>query len=190
MKNVSLFLNGLLIMAVGFLYYKAFSKKEEAQVPAVSRFAESSSIVYVNTDTLLKDYPYFQDMKKAFEQKQDSADRIISGKTKTLENEIKSYQGRAEGLTEEQRMAEEERLYKKQQDLVEYRKQLMNDLANEEEKLMDGLQKDLVNVLKEYNKSRNYEFILGFQKGSGILLASDSLDITKDVIRELNEEKK
>jgi Skp family chaperone for outer membrane proteins len=37
------------------------------------------------------------------------------------------------------------------------------------------------------NEEMNYKFILGYQRGSGILLANDSLDITKDVIRGIND---
>ena len=34
---------------------------------------------------------------------------------------------------------------------------------------------------------RNYEFILGYQKGGGILLANDSLDITQQILEGLNK---
>jgi outer membrane protein len=46
----------------------------------------------------------------------------------------------------------------------------------------------LSSYLKEYNKGKNYTFILGYQKGGGILFANDSLDITREVLDGLNKE--
>jgi outer membrane protein len=67
---------------------------------------------------------------------------------------------------------------------------MLDELSEEEEKIMNNIYKDLSEVLKEYNKSKGYHFILGYQKGSGILLANDSLNITDDIIRAVNSRKK
>ena len=42
---------------------------------------------------------------------------------------------------------------------------------------------------KQFNKDKNYAFILSYQRGSGVLLANDSLDITKPVLEGLNNKK-
>jgi outer membrane protein len=92
-------------------------------------------------------------------------------------------------MTEEQRQKEEERLYRKQQDFGKMRQALLDELGEEEDKIMNNIYKDLSEVLKEYNKTRRYHFILGYQKGSGILLANDSLDITREIIEAVNAKK-
>ncbi len=186
MKKSILIWNLLLTAGIIFLVIKLY-KQDKAPSPASSAAkTQESSVVYVNTDSLLENYPYFEDLKKQLEKKQDSIERIIEGKSKALESEIKSYQQRGASLSDSQRMTEEEKLYRKQQELVEFRKSLIDQLGNEEEKMMDSLHKNLSAALKEYNLNKNYHFIFGYQKGSGILLANDSLDITKEIISVLS----
>jgi len=42
--------------------------------------------------------------------------------------------------------------------------------------------------MKNYNKKTNYDFILGYSKGGGILFANEAYDITKQVLEELNKQ--
>lgn len=190
MKNLLILLNAIMLAAIVYLLFKVHKLSECEQscrqpAPAVS----ASGIVFLNTDSLLEAYPYYDALKKKLESRQDSLEKMISGRTKSIETSIKNYQDKAGNLTPEQRQAEEEKLYLKQQELVEYRKSLMESLSESENAMMDSLQHDLVKILKKFNKDKNYQFILGFQKGSGILLANDSLDITKEIISVINNSK-
>ena len=191
MKNFSLWLNAILLIAVIFLYYKIYSEKSTVQVSSASNISlPEASIVYVNSDSLLDNYPYFTEIKNVFGKTQDSIENILKTRGKLLENEIKSYQENGASLTDEQRQSMEESLSKKQQDFLRYKEELTDELARAEEKLNASLHTNLINVLKKFNKNKNYHFILGYQKGGGILLANDSLDITKQIIEELNTDHK
>lgn len=193
MNRIQIIINALLIAAVSFLTYQLYECKKDcknpADIPVIASSGASPAIVYLSTDSLLEQYPYYDQLKKDFEKKHDSLDKMMSGKMKVLENEIKAYQEKAPGMTDEQRQKEEERLYRKQQDFGKMRQELLDQLAEEEDKIMNNIYKDLSEVLKEYNKTRGYHFILGYQKGSGILLANDSLNITKEVIEAVNAKK-
>jgi Skp family chaperone for outer membrane proteins len=46
----------------------------------------------------------------------------------------------------------------------------------------------VTNFLKRYNRSYNFDYILGYANSGQILLASETLDITGDVVKELNKE--
>lgn len=188
MKNFSLILNIVLIVAVIFLYYKMYSNRshDEQLAPNMALLPEAS-IVYVNSDSLLDNYPYFTRLKNSLEKKQDSIENILKSKGKMLENEIKNYQETGAGMTEQQRQTNEESLGRKQQELMKYKENMMDELAMEESKLNDSLHHHLTKTLKKFNRDKNYQFILGFQKGSGILLANDSLNITNLVLEELNK---
>ena len=60
MKNLSLILNGILIIAVAFLYYDEFADSDnpEEAVNNNELSLENLSIAYVNSDTLLTNYNY------------------------------------------------------------------------------------------------------------------------------------
>ncbi|MBL7924585.1 MAG: OmpH family outer membrane protein [Bacteroidia bacterium] len=186
MKQVSLIINIILLFAVGFLYYKHYSQEEEVVIP-VSGQAAASRIVFVNSDSLMESYSLFKAMQDRMEKKRDSLDQLLTSRGNALEREIKDYQSKAEGMSAGERQLREESLMRKQQALMEDRDNLLDKLKNEEAALTDTLHADLMNYLKVFNKGHQYDFILGYSRGGGILLASDSLDVTKQVLRGLNK---
>ncbi len=187
MKNALLIYNAILTLAVGYLFYQVNQNKNSQPVAMPSSVGDNG-IVYVNTDSLLEQYNYYQAMKTGLEKKQDSIDAILKSQGAQLEREIENYQQTGAAMTEEQRAKEEERLGRKQQQYVDYRKNIIASLEDEQDQLQDSLHHHLVSYLKEMNKQSNFKFILGYQRGSGILLANDSLDITKAVIEGINKE--
>lgn len=188
MKNLSLILNVVLIAAVGFLYYKVYNQQPVSRPAVVAGTGmPADGIVYINSDTLLENYNYFKDLKSAFEAKQDSIDKMLEGRGKALEKDVMAYQEKAAGMSPQERMTTEEQLMGRQESLVSLRRKLLEDLGDEEDRINDSLHTNLHNYLKEYNKEKNYLFILGYQRGTGILLASDSLDVTKEVLEGLNK---
>ena len=46
----------------------------------------------------------------------------------------------------------------------------------------------VINFANRYNKTYNADYILGYTKGGGILVANEKYDITQDIITGLNEE--
>lgn len=195
MKNLSLFINAILVVAVGYLFTqvqslkKAELVKDSQPAKALPMPGGTVSLVYVNSDTLLEKYNYYQGIKKQLEKNQKQAETQIQNKAEQLQKEIEAYQQRGATMSESERMKEEERLGRKQEEAVNFRKQLLEKLSDEEESYQDSLHNKLISFLKEYNKTHNYKFILGYQKGSGILLADDSLDITSQVIEGINKVK-
>jgi outer membrane protein len=188
MKNFSFILNIILLVAVAVLYYLHFSKSQSTGSGlAIPSQTISSSIVFVNSDSLLDNYEFFKDIKTRMESKEDSIDNLIKAQASRLESEIVAYQKDAPGMTDQQRMVKEEELMKKQQALGDRRKELLNILEEEEGTLNDSLYAKLQLFLKDFNKDKNFSFILSYQRGGGILHANDSLNITNEVVKGLNE---
>ena len=193
MKQISIVLNIVLLIAVAYLYYLALGKAdspasvENVKVTSSEMNAEDNSIVFINSDSLLNNYDYFISMSKALEKKQDSIDALLQRRARQVESEIMEYQKAAAGMTQEQMMKTEEGLMQKQQDVIDLKDRMLDYLQAEERKMNDSVHHHLTSYLRSMNEEMNYKFILGYQRGSGILLANDSLDITTDVIRGINE---
>ena len=186
MKNISLLLNVVLLLAVAYLYYLHFNNSKPAS--SIQTFsADSGNIVYINSDTLLEEYNYFNKLRLELETKQDSIDAMLKSKGRSLESEVNSYQERAPMMSAGQRAEAEEKLMMKQQQIMDLKQSFLEELAQDEAEMNDSIHANLNRYLKEYNKTKNYKFILGYQRGGGILLANDSLDITKEVLEGLNK---
>lgn len=189
LKQASLILNIVLLLAVIFLFYKVSSLENSIPAP-VSTHAADAKVVFVNSDSLMDRYQLFNDLKDRMEKKSDSLDRLLSGRGAALEKEVRDYQERAAGMSASERELREESLMRKQQGLMEQRESLLEELKNEEAALTDSIHGDLMKYLREFNRGYGYDFILGYTRGGGILLASDSLDITKQVLEGLNKKSK
>lgn len=195
MRNFSLILNGILIIAVGILYYLHFrdcgaSAAATNGVPSSSdnMIGENNPIVFVNSDSLLEEYEYYKQKKDEFEASQARIKSELKTQGDKLQQEIETYQQQAGSMSETQRMQKEEQLTMKQQQLMSRKDELLNKLDEDQSKSSEELYSKLNDYFKRNNK--NYTYVLGFQKGGGILFANDSLNITREVVEGLNKEYK
>ncbi len=196
MKNLSLILNAVLLVAVAVLYYLHFSGKPgNATQPASAKTDASAKmqapltqIAYVNSDSLLLNYDYYKSTIKALNDKRKKLETDITGRARTLENEAVSYQQKGRDMTLEQAQLTEQNLYRKQQELMQYRDKISQQLAQEEQQKVEELYGNITNYLKDYTKDKPYRLVLGYSKGGGILFADNSLEITNEVLTGLNKE--
>ena len=193
MKQFSLLLNIILTIAVAYLYYLHFSSKEEAakeeikplSLPAASR--QSGGILFLNSDTLLDQYNYFTEKRNQLDVRQEKIRSELSAEKERLDASIQLYQQQAVGMTDQERQKKEEELMMKQQSLMDRREKLLSQLDEEQAKSTEELFNRLTAYLKTYISDKNVNFVLGYQKGGGILFANDSLDITQQVVDGLNK---
>ena len=73
MKNISLILNAVLLVAVAVLFYLHFSAGAPADVSAAG-ITGDVKIAYINSDSVLKQYDYL----KAEQEKFDAKGKVIS----------------------------------------------------------------------------------------------------------------
>jgi len=188
LKNPLIILNILLTLAVAYLFYLQFSthrNSDNSQV--VNLDSTKSSIVYVNSDSLLNQYDYYLDLKKEAEAKNKVLETEVTGREKAFQNEVMAYQKNAGTMSPEQRQGMEQRLGKKQQDIEEYKQGLSEKLSKEDSEVSEKLYGNISEYLTEYSKKNNHTYVLGFSKGGGILYATGKLDVTKDVVKGLNK---
>jgi outer membrane protein len=195
-KNLSLILNAVLLVAVGILYFLHFSsnKKVEASPQPISgqnqvkKNTTSEQIAYVNSDSLLLNYKYYKNTIKELDEKRKKLETEIGGRARSLENEAVSFQQKGRNMSLEQAQLTEQNLYRKQQELVQYRDRLSQQLAQEEQERTELLYNNIAQYLKEYTRDKPYKLVFGYSRGGGILFADNSLEITAEVLAGLNKE--
>jgi outer membrane protein len=195
MKNLSWILNVILLVAVGILYYLHFKSStpaapetETTEAPKTIILSPSNGIVFVNSDSLLDQYEFYKNKKREFEASQDRIKRDLKAEGDKLRDEFEQYQQQGGSMTDQQRAQKEEQLTLKQQQLMEKKDMMLSKLDDEQSKSSDQLYDNLHNFFKKYNKGKNFQYVLGVSKGGGVLYANDSLDITRQVLTELNKE--
>ncbi len=189
MKNLSLILNVVLLVAVVILYVLHFSGpgKVESRSSGSDTSAADLKVAYINSDSVLKYYDYLKVNRDQLEAKTKKMDQDLRNRTVGLQNEITAYQRNVSGMTLGQARAAEEDLGKKQQNLQMYQQSLQQQLMQEEAKLNKELYDRITGFLKEYGQEKGLQVVLKFDPTSDVLYGGESLDITQDVIKGLNE---
>lgn len=191
-NNTSLIWNIVLSLAVAVLFFLHFSSKSSSEPGAATDGAVVAGrrTVYVQVDSLLKNYDFFKDTRKELENKNFQLENELTTKGRSLQNEVAFFQQKAQTMTPEQARSTEAQLMKKQQDLMAYRDQSAQALGQEEAKKNEELYKNIRSYIDKYNKENGYEYVLGYSLGGGILFANPSLDVTQKIVDGLNKEYK
>jgi outer membrane protein len=189
MKNLSLILNLVLLVAVIILYALYFSgKKVESSSSSSDTSAVDVKIAYINSDSVLKHYEYLKVNSEQLESRSKTMDQDLRNRTEGLRNEINAYQRNVSSMTLGQARATEEDLGKKQQNLQLYQQSLQQQLMQEQARLNKELYDRITVFLKKYGQERGLQLVLKFDPTSDVLYGVAGLDITPEVIKRLNEE--
>lgn len=189
MKNLSLVLNIVLLIAVLVLFYLHFSGNKGGSLsPATNdSSAVDLKIAYINSDSVLKYYEYLKVQKQQLEARTKKMDQDYRNRAMGLQNEITAYQRNVNTMTLGQVRATEEDLTKKQQNLQMYQQSLSQQLMEEEAKLNKALYDRVTDFLKKYCQEKGLQVVLKYDPTSDVLYGGSGLDISQDVIGGLNE---
>lgn len=179
---------GLALMMAVVACNKPEGKTTETKEAVNVEVAKGAEIVYVNSDSLLNNYEYFKEIKTKFEGKSKKAEADLKDKGAAFQREVAAYQQGANTMSADQRQQTEQRLARKQQELQVYQQNAGASLQNEEAAENEKLYDKVAEYLKKHAKDKGYKMVLTYSKGnSAILFADESLDVTKEVIKGLNE---
>jgi len=199
-KNLSLILNGVLIIAVGILFYLHFHdcrnpepqtanteviEPSKIQLPAA---LQNKTILYINADTLNKKYVFVQQLQKETEAKQARLEASYETKAKSFQEDYTDYQQKIQAgtVTVDQAKVIEENLQKKKQEIDMMEGQLQTLMQDAQKKNLQ-VQKEVFSFLKEFSKTKNINYVFTYSESTpGLVFANDSLDITNEVLKGLN----
>lgn len=190
MKNLSLVLNIVLLVAVGVLYYLHFAAPAGTAKSDEARPASDLQIAYINSDTVLKYYDYLKVSRDQLEAKTKKMEQDLRNRAQGLQNEFAAYQRNVSNMTLGQVKATEEDLTKKQQNFQMYQQSLNQEMMQEEAKLNKALYDRITAYLDKYGKEKGLQVVLKYDPTSDVLHVAEGLDISQDVIKGLNEEYK
>lgn len=198
MKHFSTILNGVLLLAVAFLYYHAFGNKKQVSsatkttlTATDSKKAIKAPIAYVELDSLNEKISFIREKRKELEAEQKAIETEWENGYRNLENQKNNFLKKGDAIT--QQMAEEfqGQLIQQQQKIDGKKQNFTQKLSEKSYKFMDDIQKKLKDFLVDYNKEKNYLYILTTGTGLDYMVYKDStLNITDDVVKGMNEKLK
>lgn len=149
--------------------------------------ASDLKIAYINSDSVLKYYEFFNLNKEKLEAKGKKLDQDFRNRAQSLQNDISSYQRNVGSMTIGQAKALEEDLGKKQQNLQLYQRSLEQEIMNDQAKMNEELYAKITAYLKKYGEEKGLQVVLKYDPTSDLLFGGKAIDITQDVVSGLNE---
>ena len=195
MRSYLIAVNVLLVAAVIFLFIKIYSPstivKSDSSYkvsPNNAGSLKNASIAFVELDSLNEKINFIKDRRKELEVEQKAIETEWQNGYRVLENRKNEFLKRGSSITQQDAEKFQGELLQQQQRVDERKQGLTQKLSEKSYKFMDDIQKKLKDFLNEYNKTKNYQYILTTGTGLDYMLYKDStFNITADVIKGMNE---
>jgi len=197
MKNIATILSALALAGVLVLFVMHFSSDNKRKTNNLAVTAAGGKagvgIAYVDIDTFEANYDYLKSKREEFNKRQTGMQSELERSAQQFQSRVEDFQRKVQSnsITQSEGESIQKQLAQMQQSLQLREQALTEQLLKEKDAFNQKLHDDLNGFLAEYNKDKNYDYILSYsQVGSQILLANPALNITEDVIKGMNERAK
>jgi outer membrane protein len=193
MKNFSLILNAILVIAVAILFFVVFSNRPKGDKQLASKENTGETVppvVYINTDSLLLNYDFARSLNESFIKKEENSRADFNEQAKVFQEDMLSFQRKVKNnafLSLERAQSEEKTLRQKEQQLRDLDTKLSNDLVRQQNLMNQQLRDTISSFLKMYATQHPHKLILSNTLGDNLLYGEESLDITNSVVEQLNK---
>ncbi len=178
---------GLVVLYI--LHFTSSGKSGNSIGGAIAKASKGNiSVAFVNNDSILSNYDLVKKMRADFEAKGRRLEGEVASKQQAFEKDAAYFQEQVAKKSISEQSAQEiyGELQQNQKAIYDLRDRYAAELQQSEMDMNVALIDSVMNFLKRYNDKYKFDYILGFTKGGNILFANDTLDVTGDVIKELN----
>ncbi|MBR4810029.1 MAG: OmpH family outer membrane protein [Bacteroidales bacterium] len=163
--------------------------------PADKASADSTvtagAIVYFNLDRILDEYDMANDLRSVAETKINSINQEVNRRGSKLEKDTKTFQDKINKGLMTQSVAEVQyrKLQEQQNSFQQYAAQKQQEIAEEQQVMMNQIADAIKTFIDEYNEQKGYAMILTTQGDilpAPVVTANPALDITDDLLEGLN----
>ena len=145
---------------------------------------------YVDTSILMKQYTEANDLEAKYKTKAEEKGKQLEIEINRFKQEAASFQSQAQAKGQAWAQQKGSELQRREQELGQAQQALSQELQQEGAAEMDSLVVKVKKFIKAYGKEKGYAYIYGTGDAATILYAEEKYDITKDIIKLLNDKYK
>ncbi len=149
--------------------------------------AKEVKTAYVDTSKMMDEYTEAKELDEKYKTKGEVMGRELEVAAKNLKAEMNGFQQNAMAKGQAWAQQKSAELQQRQQELQYAQQGMLQQLQQESGKEMDTLVKSVKQLIKDYGKEKGYDYIYGTGDAATVLYAKESYDITKDVIKMIND---
>ena len=142
---------------------------------------------YIDTAELIDKYEKFKDEDDKFKVKSEELGRPLEAKVRAFQTEAQNFQRNAQVRGPQWAQQMGATLQQREQQLGIEQNALIQQLQQEGAQLKDSLISEVKKFIKDYGKKNGYDYIYGTGDAATVLYSKDQYNITKEVLKELND---
>lgn len=190
MKKTSLFISALSMAAIMLTGCNATQSSNTEAAPEATSCCKGA-IVYFDLDKVISEYDFANDQRSVLETKVQSISQEVNRRQSKLEKDAAAFQDKIDKglLTRSVAEAQGQKLQEQQYNFQQYAAQKQQEIAEEQQVVLNQIADAIHEYLKVYNADKGYAMILTTQGGilpAPVALGSEELDITEDFLAGLN----
>lgn len=141
----------------------------------------------VRSNNLIQGYKAMQDAQERYENKQKVWQTSISTLEEELQSAVENYRTVYASLSKEEIQKQELALEQKRSNYVQYTRSIKEKVEAEENGMMQGVLNQINSFVEQYGKEHGFDVILGTTAAGNVLYGTESVDITDEVLKALND---
>ena len=142
---------------------------------------------YIYTAELIEKYEKFKDEDDKFKVKSEELGRPLEAKVRAFQADAQNFRQNAQAKGPQWAQQMGASLQQREQELGIEQNALVQQLQQEGAVLKDTLISEVKKFIKDYGKKKGYDYIYGTGDAATVLYAKEGYDITKEVLKELND---
>lgn len=149
--------------------------------------AKEFKTAYIDTIKLMEEYDEAKEMQDKFKTQGEVKGRELEVEARKLEAEKKTFQQNAMAKGQAWAQQKYAELQQRAQQLAYAEQAIAQQLQAEGGSKRDSIVEKVRSFIKDYGKKQGYDYIYGTGDAATVLYAKDNYDITKEVVKALNE---
>lgn len=198
MKNTPLILSIVALIAVAALGIISLTdndtrKKASGKGEATETVAQQGTIVWFDLDRVLTEYDMANDLRSVVETKVQGIQDEVNRRGTQLQNDVNKFQSDIDKGLLIRSVAEQrgQKLQERQNSFNNYAAQKQQEIAEEQQVMLNQIGDAIKTFLNKYNADRKYAMIISTQGSvlpAPVAVGDPDLDITDDILQGLNDE--
>jgi len=152
--------------------------------------AKEFKTAYIDTSKLMEESTEAKDIELKYKEKSKVMGNQLEVEIAKFKAEASSFKQNAQTYGQAWAQQKGSELQQKEQQLNYAQQAMLEQLQKESGTEMDSLVKSYRKVIKDFGKEKGYDYIYGTGEAASILYAKDAYDISKDVIKMINDKYK
>lgn len=142
---------------------------------------------YVDTAKLVEESEELKDFEAKAKVKEGELTRELQEEAQKLQLDAASFQKEAAAKGQQWAQLQSQALQRRQQELSIKQQSMEQAFASEFGPKRDTIISQMKKLIKEHGKKKGFDYIYGTGDAATVLYAKDSYDITKDILKEMND---